>query len=78
MTKDQELLRIKDMLSNMLPTSISSKIQDGNTEIAEDVDGTVVFIDFPSFTQYVYVTTTQLLNLTKKNHSSKEVSQRFE
>lgn len=54
-TYDQELLRIKHMLSNMLPETISNKIQSGEKEIAQEVEGTVVFIDLVGFTTYMYV-----------------------
>lgn len=52
---DEELVKIKEMLSNMLPRDISDKIQQGESEIADEVEGTVVFIDLVEFTKYMYV-----------------------
>jgi len=52
-TYDQELQRIKDMIANMLPQSVASKIQNGVSDIAEDVEGSVVFIDLVGFNEFM-------------------------
>jgi len=55
-TFEEELFRIKKMLSNMLPPSVTAKIQAGEKEIAETLLGSVIFIDIVGFTDFMYVT----------------------
>lgn len=52
-THDQELLKIRDLLTNMLPKEISDRIQQGENEIAEEVEGTVLFIDLCDYDKNV-------------------------
>lgn len=44
-THDQELLKIRDLLTNMLPMDISERIKSGENEIAEEIEGSVIFLD---------------------------------
>jgi len=41
------------MITNMLPKSVSDKIQNGATDIAEEVTASVLFIDLVQFTPYM-------------------------
>jgi len=53
---EQELMKIKDMIANMLPPAISHKLSTGVTEIAEEVQGSVAFVDICSFHSFMSVT----------------------
>lgn len=41
------------MLSNMLPPSVTAKIQSGEKEISETLLGSVVFMDIVGFTDFM-------------------------
>lgn len=53
LTIDEELIRIRDMINNMLPPRIAQRIQDGEAVIADEVYATVAFVDFAGFNEFM-------------------------
>jgi len=50
----QELMKIRDMIGNMLPPIITQKLAEhGISELAEEVHGSVAFIDIKEFSDYM-------------------------
>jgi len=46
---ETELFKIKKMMSNMLPRSIAQRYQNGESDISENVEGSVIFIEIVDF-----------------------------